>query len=109
MKDYDKRLVARDLPAWTIRERHPYARVALIRAREARGLLRPELARLLNFSRGFVFNCEIGVRTPQLGDMWRWAKELGVSIEVFEPVPSAAEQKRRAAAKRAQSSVETAA
>jgi hypothetical protein len=41
--------------------------------------------------------------------MWRWAKELGVSIEVFEPVPSAAEQKRRAAAKRAQSLVETAA
>ena len=60
-------------------------RKALIAAREARGLTRPEVARVMKGSRNFVHAVETGGKDPSLEYMQRWVKALGgdASLDLF--------------------------
>jgi transcriptional regulator with XRE-family HTH domain len=60
-------------------------RKALIAAREARGLTRPEFARVMKGSRNFVHAVETGEKDPSLEYMQRWVKALGgdASLDLF--------------------------
>jgi putative transcriptional regulator len=60
-------------------------RTRLRQAREALGWTQEELAKRLGVSRLGVLNIEVGRRHPSHALMVRWAKELGVSIELFGP------------------------
>jgi transcriptional regulator with XRE-family HTH domain len=60
-------------------------RRALIKAREARGLSRPEFAKLMRGSRNMVHAVETGAKGASLAYMQRWVKALGgdASLELF--------------------------
>jgi transcriptional regulator with XRE-family HTH domain len=75
-------------PAKEIRARHPLARVALIRAREDRGLSRPDLAKKISLSRTSIFRIEMGKGSTTVAKMTRWADALGpgVTLDLFRPV-----------------------
>jgi ribosome-binding protein aMBF1 (putative translation factor) len=64
-------------------------RVALIAAREALGLNRPQLAAKMARSRSFVYRVETGVIDPGLASIAVWLKALGpeATIHLFEPHP----------------------
>jgi transcriptional regulator with XRE-family HTH domain len=64
-------------------------RLALIQARESRGLSRPQFARLMKGSRNFVHAVEMGRRDPSLEYMRRWVKALGegASFDLFMARP----------------------
>jgi DNA-binding XRE family transcriptional regulator len=82
---------------WTnaeIWQRHPTARIRLIRAREDAGLTRPELAERLGVSRFFVFSVETGRRKTRLDMMQAWAEILDIPLEFF--LPPSARAKRHA-------------
>ena len=66
-------------------------RMALIRAREARGFSRPQLAKAMKGSRTFIHAVETGVRDPSLEYMRRWVKALGgdASLDLFSRRPQA--------------------
>jgi DNA-binding XRE family transcriptional regulator len=56
---------------------HPNARLGLIRAREMRGISRPELARRLGVNRSQVFRFETGESSPPLALALRIIDLLG--------------------------------
>jgi transcriptional regulator with XRE-family HTH domain len=60
-------------------------RTALIRAREKRGLTRPEFAKLMGGSRHYIYAIEMGMRDPSFEFMRRWVKALGegATMELF--------------------------
>lgn len=64
-------------------------RAALIAAREALGLNRPQLAAKMGRSRSYVFRVETGVIDPGLTTIAVWLKALGgdTTIHLFEPHP----------------------
>jgi transcriptional regulator with XRE-family HTH domain len=64
-------------------------RTALIAAREALGLNRPQLAAKMGRSRSYVFRVETGVIDPGLATIAAWLKALGrdATIHLFEPHP----------------------
>jgi transcriptional regulator with XRE-family HTH domain len=61
-------------------------RPALIRAREARRLTRPEFAKLMGASRHYVYAVEMGLRNPSFDFMRRWIKALGpdATLDLFD-------------------------
>jgi transcriptional regulator with XRE-family HTH domain len=65
-------------------------RMALIRAREERGLTRPQLAKAMKGSRTFIHAVETGERDPSLEYMRRWVKALGgdASLDLFVRRPN---------------------
>ena len=60
-------------------------RTALIAVREAHGLTRPDLAKLMGGSRHYIYAVEMGQRDPSFEFMRRWVKALGegASMELF--------------------------
>jgi transcriptional regulator with XRE-family HTH domain len=64
-------------------------RTGLIRAREALGLNRPQLAAKMGRSRSYIFRVETGTIDPGLTTIAVWLKVLGgeASIMLFEPHP----------------------
>jgi transcriptional regulator with XRE-family HTH domain len=84
--------------SWTnheIWQRHPTARVRLIRAREDAGMSRLELAERLGVSRFFVFSVEIGRRKTRLDTMQAWAEILEIPLEFFLPPSERAKRHAR--------------
>jgi transcriptional regulator with XRE-family HTH domain len=65
-------------------------RVALIRARERRGLSRNELADQLDLHPTFIYRVEEGLRSPSLPTMERWAAVLETTMDVFRTSDEAA-------------------
>jgi predicted transcriptional regulator len=65
------------------------ARAALIAAREALGLNRPQLAARMGRSRSYVYRVEAGVIDPGLATIAVWLRALGpeATIQLFEPHP----------------------
>jgi predicted transcriptional regulator len=64
-------------------------RAALIGAREALGLNRPQLAAKMGRSRSFVYRVETGVIDPGMASIAVWLRVLGpeATIQLFEPHP----------------------
>jgi DNA-binding XRE family transcriptional regulator len=54
-------------------------RQALIAAREAAGITRPQLAERLNFARSYVFRVELGEIDPEPARMRAWLKAIGAN------------------------------
>ena len=64
-------------------------RTTLIRARQARGFTRVQLAKALNASRHYIYHVELGQRDPSFALMRRWVELLGygASMELFWNTP----------------------
>jgi DNA-binding XRE family transcriptional regulator len=65
------------------------ARTALIRAREALDLTRPELAEMIGVDRTVIFKVEVGIQDTGMGIMRRWIDALGpgATLDLFKSPP----------------------
>ena len=68
-------------------------RTELIRAREALGLNRPQLAEKSGVARSYIYRVEAGVQDPGLQTIIAWMNALGpdASLSWFEPHPKLAQ------------------
>jgi DNA-binding XRE family transcriptional regulator len=86
-----KRIIVHSKPEKQ-RKIHPRQRVALILARQALGLTRPQLAEMVGVDRTVIFKVEVGIQDTGMGIMRRWVDALGpgATLDLFKSPPKIA-------------------